>query len=55
MVAASQGHVKKVRLLLFLGANSAIAMNDGRTAVNVAKTEEIRDLLSSVGKAQLSR
>lgn len=53
MIAASHGYVDMVRLLLRLGAKTAIG--GGLTVAVVAKTQEIRNLIVSVGELQFYR
>src|SRR3989339_521673 len=49
-IAAQLGHTQIVRLLLAAGADITLRDNSGRTAEGVARTDEIRDLLTQDGE-----
>jgi len=45
LLAAELGHTELVSLLLEYGANTQLKYNDGMTATEVAKNQEIKEML----------
>ena len=49
MNASYNGHLKIVKFLIENGADINIKNNDGKTALDLAKTEEIKKVLRKAG------
>jgi hypothetical protein len=54
-LAAAKGNVENVCTLLELGADSAAKTTGGQTAVDLAKSEEVKSLLSAGGYSRQSK
>jgi ankyrin repeat protein len=54
MIAAANGHFEVVKLLLEKGADASLRNEKGKSAADVAATEEIRLLINQRIKSRLS-